>query len=344
MKMTKLFYILPLLVISLVLLVFAIRHKTGMKPPADTAMESPRIAIPMIKINLLAILAVELGYFQQQGVAPIIKEYPSGKDALDSFLLNETNLAFAPDMPIVVGSLKRQDFKIVATITSANSDHQIIARKDRGIEKPLDLKGKRVAVQKASASHFFLHLFLLKYGLQESDITLIYKKTESLPESLASGEIDAFSAQEPYMTKTVQRLKNNAIRFEEQGLYQNTLNLITCRALIQTNPALIRSILKALLQAEAFAREHQEEAIQIASAKLGIPSSEILQSWSSYDFSIKLDQSLLLTLEDESRWLSEGNLIDMRQKPNFLDFIYLVALKHEKPESVTIPPSFFNSP
>jgi hypothetical protein len=58
--------------------------------------------------------------------------------------------------------------------------------------------------------------------------------------------------------------------------------------------------------------------------------------WSKTDLSLTLDQSLVLAMEDEARWMIENNLTADKQVPNFLDFIHEEALEAIKPQAVNI--------
>jgi NitT/TauT family transport system substrate-binding protein len=58
--------------------------------------------------------------------------------------------------------------------------------------------------------------------------------------------------------------------------------------------------------------------------------------WSESLFSISLDQSLIVTMEDEARWMIKNNLTSEKQIPDFLGYIYEDALKAIKPEAVNI--------
>jgi NitT/TauT family transport system substrate-binding protein len=51
---------------------------------------------------------------------------------------------------------------------------------------------------------------------------------------------------------------------------------------------------------------------------------------------VTLDQSLILALEDESRWARKRGLTAKGEVLNFLDYIHLDGLKAVKPEAVRI--------
>ena len=62
----------------------------------------------------------------------------------------------------------------------------------------------------------------------------------------------------------------------------------------------------------------------------------MMELWPTFQFSVTLDQSLLLTLEDETRWAIKNKLTGRTNIPNYLYHIYLDALHAVTPEAVTI--------
>ncbi|MBI5682078.1 MAG: NrtA/SsuA/CpmA family ABC transporter substrate-binding protein [Deltaproteobacteria bacterium] len=298
--------------------------------------ERVRIGLPLQQQSSLAIIAAEKGFYSKEGLAVTVKEYPSGKRAVEGMLAGAVDVASTAETPIVFASFERQDFSIIASIGSSGDLMRIIARKDKGIQKPGDLRGKRIAVQKGSATHFFLHIFLLKNGLSEKDVNLSFKKVEELPEALASGEIDAFSQREPFIGEAKGLLGDNAVVFAEPGIYFLSEEMIALNSLIKDKPEVINRLLRSLLQAERFAREHPDQAIKIVSNKLKSSESEISALWNGFDFTVSLKQVIFNILEDEARWAINSKLTDKTKVPNYLNFIYLKGLEAVKPEAVTI--------
>lgn len=58
--------------------------------------------------------------------------------------------------------------------------------------------------------------------------------------------------------------------------------------------------------------------------------------WDKNQFSLSLDQSLILAMEDEARWMIKNNLTNEKNVPNFLDYIYEDGLKAVKPEAENV--------
>jgi hypothetical protein len=94
--------------------------------------------------------------------------------------------------------------------------------------------------------------------------------------------------------------------------------------------------LKALVQAETFSLNHKAEAIAIVAKNLNYTISYTDSDWQNYRYSVTLDQSFVLLMQDEAQWLINNNLTKATSVPNFLNYIYEDGLKLVKPEAVNI--------
>jgi NitT/TauT family transport system substrate-binding protein len=58
--------------------------------------------------------------------------------------------------------------------------------------------------------------------------------------------------------------------------------------------------------------------------------------WPKHHFSLSLDQSLLIAMNDEGRWMIINNLTTEKTLPYFQDYINTRGLVEVKPEAVNI--------
>lgn len=291
-------------------------------------------------LSCLIIVAIEKGFFNREGLVVTAEKYPTGSIALKNMFKGDIDVATVAEVPIVFNSFERRDFSIIASIAFAHDNQMLLARKDAGIARPADLKGKRIATYKGSGPHFFLHLFLVKHGLSEKDIRLSFYPPEELPDALSRREIDGFTmGVDLLVDKTRVLLGENVTVFSEPGLYSQPWCLVASNNFIKEKPEAVRRLLKALLRAEGYVKDNPEETIKLLTAKLTIirPVAEaILPKSKEIAMRVALDQILLSTLEEQASWAIKKELVKGKAVPNYLNFIHIEALKAVRPEAMTI--------
>ena len=307
-------------------------------PVAEEPRDAIRLAMPMHPTSLLAHIALEQGYFATNGLDVSVKEYPSGKRALDDGLFaGQADLTWSNETPVALAGFQRADFRIISTTLTADNVNMIIARRDSGIERPQDLRGKRIATQKGSAVHFFLHLFLLEHGLTEKDVRLSFLGAEELPAALASGTIDAISMRDPYITQARTLLgEEKTITFRAQRIYDQMDVMVMRQEILERNPGVALKALRAMLDALAYVENHPQETAAIMARHLKIELREVEEMLPDFKSNVALPQSLLVLMESEARWAMKTGLTDRKEVPDFLNLIDVNDLKRLKPEVVTI--------
>ncbi len=98
----------------------------------------------------------------------------------------------------------------------------------------------------------------------------------------------------------------------------------------------INRLLKSLALAEEYFIDHPNEAKAIVQRRLNFSDAYMATVWPDHQFSLSLDQSLLIAMNDEGRWMINNNLTRERTMPNFKDYIYTKGLQEVNPESVNI--------
>ncbi len=78
------------------------------------------------------------------------------------------------------------------------------------------------------------------------------------------------------------------------------------------------------------------EAKEIIAKRVNLDLEYIESVWSDFHFVVDLTQSMVITMEDQARWMMKNNLTDKTEVPNYLDIIYLDALEEVKPEAIRI--------
>jgi NitT/TauT family transport system substrate-binding protein len=284
----------------------------------------------------LPLIAKGKGLFEAEGISAETTVHGDGKAAMQAFLEGKCEMAVTGDPPIVRQSFDRNDFVIIASVSSSDNANKILARRDRGITAPGDLAGKKVAVSTGTASHYFLDQYLLKYRIKRSKIAFINMPLQEMPESLKRGDVDAIAATEIAYQKGIQAIGNGGVTFTEPGLASHWSNLMVKKDWLASNQQSAQKVLRALLQAEKQLDNNPAEMVSLLSARLKIPASEVKSVIEAQHNKVTLEQGLFLSLEDHARWMVESGIVKEKALPNYLQFIDPAMLKIVNPEAVKL--------
>jgi len=281
-------------------------------------------------------IAQEKGCFLDEGIDAEIRCYPTGKAALEALLNEEVDVATTSEVSIAVNSLDRNDFALFVTIVDSAEHLKALTRKDRNINAPQDLIGRKLATTIGTTAHLFLSRFFILNGLDAADVEIVDLKPEEMVAAIADGDIDVIFTWEPNILKAQKRLGDNAIVLPSVVGYQAQFSLASNNDFIENNPELITRIIRALAKAEEFTESNRQESIAIMASHLETDREDIAKIWDIYRFRLSLSQSLIISLEDATSWAIANNVTDKTQVPNYLDFIYFDGLEAVSPEAVTM--------
>ena len=304
---------------------------------------APQYTGPMEKIivanieefSTLVWIAEEQGYFRDNGLEVITKDYPSGKLAADAMLKGEADISVTAEIVLVNYGFTTHDIRILGTADSVDNV-EIIARKDSGIATPSDLKGKKIGATKKTVSEFFLSLFLTYNKLSFADVEVIDTQPKDMADALSRGDVDAVSTWQPNVFDVKQQLGDKIISWSSQKGKRYKMLFLAKENFIKGNPEAIKRFIASAVQAEKFVQEHNEQAKDFIAKKYNYTASYTEEMWKGHDFVVELPQELILAMEDEARWAIKNKLTDKTKVPNYLNYIYFDALESVKPEAVTI--------
>ena len=281
-------------------------------------------------------VALAKGYFAHEVVDATLRSYPSGRDALNSILEGKADMAIAAETPIMFAGLRGGKVAVVATIAASDKNTMIIARKDRGISSPGDLKGKKIGVSLGTNGHFFLDIFLTSHRMPKEGVRVVDLRPGEVVDALVKGDVDAISTWNLYDYRARKELGDKAVTFYGEGIYSATFSVVAAQTLVNEKPEVVKKVLRALVRASNFMARNPEESIRITAEQTKTDKVAISDLWNDYSFAITLDQSFLTTMEDEARWAIKNKLTQATQVPNYLNFIYLDGLKVVRPEGVKV--------
>ena len=307
------------------------------RPPRDEkAISQLSLGMSRSVNGTLAIVAQELGFFEKEGLEVDLKVYLDGTTIVSQLRNGELDTAVVVEGVIASEAFSNENLRIVATVAASDDDSRVLARKDSGVQTAEDLAGKKIGVYYGSSTHFFFYMFLLKHGLTENDVEIIYETRQSLIEGFGLGEFDAVALFGPYRAQAIEAAGGEVVVLSEPGLHNKLFNLISTENYIKAEPDVIEKLLSALIKAEAYTAEKPVEAMQITASYLDYSAAEMETSWNAFTYKVYLDQALLMTYENIAEWMIRIGLQEGQQIPDFYELLYPDALLEVAPDRVNL--------
>lgn len=291
-------------------------------------------AIPSGSAALIYI-ARDQGFFSANGISVEVKDYPTGVGTTDALLKGDVDIAWAAEFPLVHRAFAGEKISIIAAL-SRFSDQVLFCRKDHGILDYPDLRAKKIGIPRNTIVEFYLARFLELNGINTGDLSLVNVLPPQSMEAIMSGSVDGVVTWEPYSSRIKAQLAGKIVAWPVQSS-QPGYGVIICRNdWIKGHPEVMKRFLEALARAEDYLIRHPEASKDIVKKRVNYDDVFMNIFWSENQFSLFLDMSLVLAMEDEARWMIRNGLVKEKAIPDFLNYIDEEGLKGVKPGSVNI--------
>jgi len=306
-------------------------------PESDSGpTESIRLGTVLLEPSVPIFVAQEHNFFSENKLDVIIKYYDVGLNAAKGVVNGEVDLSTPVAEYVLVGSVfDKKNLKAIASIDKVDYAF-VVGRKDRGINTIPDLKGKKIGVVRGTILDFQLGRFLDLHGLGVGDVEFVNGTLKESADAIIHGDIDAVMSIPPFIGNVQSQLGDHAVLWPAQNgqpFYSLVLGL---NEWITQNPKAAKRFLKTMRQAEDYIAQHPDQAKAILKKKLNFTDHEVDRVWSQNQFVLSIDQSLILAMEDEARWMISNHMTTEKRVPDFLNYIYEDGLKAIKPEAVNI--------
>lgn len=303
----------------------------------QTEVSHITIAAEMSLLPATVWVAEYKGFFEEHKVNLTIKEYDSGRNALEAMLKDKTiNIATVAQTPVVFNSFENEPYVIFATMAYSLDDIKVLARKDHGVISPEDLKGKKIGATKRSTGHYFLEGFLTHYGYDLNDIELKDINASELKNKLETGEVSAITSWEPHISQAEKTIgKDNLSLMISPTPFRKDFFFTSLKTYAEEHGESLERFLEALIEAEEFILSNPDESQLIIAQRLKTDPQLIKNIWDTFTFEISLEQSIMVNLEDEALWADKLSK-EKKNIPDYLDYIDIKPLTKVKPHGVNL--------
>ncbi len=263
-------------------------------------------------------VALEKGYFEKNGLDVTLKHNASGSISIRDLFDGKIDIAHVAETPIAyalhdTGYYKGPTvppFQIFADMIYSDNIQKIIARRDRGIEQPSDIRGKKVAIFKGTQLDYYFDSFLLEHQIPDEQITYVDMRPTDQVEAIVEGDIDAAVTWEPYASYIEDILNEDGIILQTELTYSTLWMATTLNSYAREHPSVLTAYLKSLSRAQKYIQKHPLETQKMLAKHTGIAVNIIQSLWNEIDYELSLSERMLTLLEDQARWLNRNNMAD----------------------------------
>jgi ABC-type nitrate/sulfonate/bicarbonate transport system substrate-binding protein len=323
------------LIIAAVILIAVLGSSSCSKSGYTGKLESIAFGDLSVDSSLFIYIAQQQGYFSDNGINLVTKNFDTGPAALDALLKQNVDLAAMGEFPVVGKAFAKEKISVLGSTDKFQSFY-LAGRKDRGIQNISDLKGKTVGLVKNALPEFYLGRMLDLHNMSIKDVTVVNVSPAQWVNAITNGDVDAIVVAQSYVSQIQTQLTDKVVIWTAQSGQSAYGLLISRNDWITQHAELVKRLLTALAQAERLLTDHPEQAQSILARRFNYDSTYLAALWPEHQFSLTLDQGLIVAMEDEARWMINNGLTAEKQVPDFRQYVYIDSLKTVKPEAVNI--------
>lgn len=270
------------------------------------------------------------GFFEKHGLDVQLNTGPSGSAMVAFLVQNQVQAVLAAEQAGI------QNHNLDSNVTVAAQAMQMLRYfgvVGRNIETVEGLKGKKVGVSLGSASEVFWRAFVEKLNLNARDYTVINVDPPEMLAAIQRGNIDAFSAWEPWLTRTVQAVPGTKIVRDNEGIINPRNFVYINKGWAVQNPDTAVAFMRALVDATQLLRTNPDEASKHISTFLKLDAALTRELVGKVNFDLYLDQTSIDHLKLMETQLKDGGKL---AKPiDWEKFIYADVFRKVQPDRVS---------
>ncbi len=195
--------------------------------------------------------------------------FPSGSTLLDGLDRAKIDLGVTADAPPILAQAAGKSLIYVAYGPHEPRSEAILVAANSPMQKIADLRGRKVALERGSTSHYFLVCALEDANLVYRDVEPVFLEPAEALAALAAGRVDAWVTWDPHYAEA-EVAKSTRMLADGFGLVGNREMLLASKAMVRDHRDLIASILKAAESEVQWATSNRGMLAQILADDLKI--------------------------------------------------------------------------
>ncbi|MFB2891823.1 aliphatic sulfonate ABC transporter substrate-binding protein [Aerosakkonemataceae cyanobacterium BLCC-F50] len=234
-------------------------------------------------------------------------EFAAGPQQLEAINTGNLDIASTAESPPVFSQAAGVPLVYLATTAKNGKAVSLLVPVNSPVKSVTDLKGKKIAFQKASIGHYLLVKALEKEALKLTDVESVFLPPPDANVAFTQGKVDAWFIWEPFVTRAVQ--KNVGRVLLDGGELRDTRNFYsTSRQFYQANPEVIKIFLEELQKAEIWSKDHPQEMAEMLTSVTQLDAPTLVEMHKKYDWGLQPITEEVIAKQQEvaDKWYNLG--------------------------------------
>lgn len=219
-------------------------------------------------------VADQQGFFKKHGANVRLVWFGNYTDSVAALSAGQLDANAQTWSDTMAPLAKKIDLKaVLVNDNSAGNDALMVSPK---INSFADLKGKTVALEQFSISHFVLATALAKNGMGMNDVKVVNLSAGDAAAAFVAGRVDAAVVWNPWVSKIETSGKGKAL-FTSRDMPGLIPDLLVAQGKALRDPAKRKDLvgmIRAWFDTQAFLRDHPDEAVKVMSKVVGMKPGE----------------------------------------------------------------------
>jgi sulfonate transport system substrate-binding protein len=204
-------------------------------------------------------------------------EFPAGPQLLEALNAGSIDFGYTGAPPPIFAQAAGVDLVYVGAEPVGPSTEAIVVKRQAPLNGIADLKGRRVAVQKASSAHYLLLASMDKAGLPLREIQVNYLAPAYARAAFDSDRVDAWSIWDPHLAGVEESSPVRALA-DYGGLGQVFGFYVATRQFAEQRPDALAVLLDELAAAGTWAVGNPHAAAELLAPQVGL-SVAVAEVW-----------------------------------------------------------------
>ena len=204
-------------------------------------------------------------------------EFPGGPQLLEALTAGALDFGTTGEAPPIFAQAAGSPLLYVGYEPPSPAGEAILVPKDSPIRALADLRGRTVALNKASNVHYLLVQALASAGLKPSDISPAYLAPSDARSAFERGAVDAWAIWDPFLS-AAQEATGARTLADGTGLAPNRQFFLATRDFAGTQPDILRLLNAQVDATDRWAEQNQAEAARLLAASMGLPQAVVARA------------------------------------------------------------------